>query len=102
MNPITKKSYLNIWTILTIITMPVSAFLILYVEISNWVVLAIHIPTLLMILVSQKLWYRHQFQICSRCFLQREFHNKSKYNRIEYPELEPIVCQKFEKGHGIK
>jgi len=77
--------------------MPIAAFMIFYVEISNWTILAIHIPTLIMILVSQKLWYRHQFEICSRCFIQREFHNKSKYNRIEYPDLEPIVCDSFVK-----
>jgi len=95
-SPTTKKSILNVWTILTIITLPIAAYFILYTEINNFLILAIQIPVLIGILISQKLYYRHQFAICSNCFLQREFHNRQKY-----PDLS-IACNNFEKGKDYK
>ncbi len=94
-----RPIWFNSWTILAILTMPIAAFFILVIEeIDNILILIYHVSSLAAILIAQRLWYRFQFQICSKCFIQREFHNKTKYNRVDYPQLEPLVCDKFKKG----
>lgn len=81
----------HIWSILAISSIPIILFVQFFTAIDPVTVLTYQVPTLIALLIAQKLYYRHVNELCLRCSIQREFHNKSKY-----PQL-TLVCDKFVK-----
>lgn len=67
-------------------------YLILISEVTNWWITVVHLSILGGILISQRLWYRREFQKCSICLRERTFHDKRKY-----PEFINI-CNKFTRS----
>ena len=80
----------HIWTLLALSSIPIVS--ILYIlKLDSILILMIQVPSLIALLIAQKLYYRRQMELCIRCSTQREFHNKKRY-----PELH-LVCNNFAK-----
>jgi len=93
-----NRQFLNrhFWSILALASIPIVLSVQLFTTIDPINIITYQVPLLIGLLIAQKIFYRYRMDLCKRCNIQREFHNKSKY-----PQLH-LVCDNFVKFHEEK